>query len=78
VTADSLYEAAALGLAMLCTDRWTEAVAPGTALDVQIRQPAATHTVTIAQLRRWCDGIATSPAETLKKRRRKELISGGP
>lgn len=75
VVADSLYEAAALGLAVLRTDGWTEAIAPGTELEVQVRQPAAKHTITVAQLRRWCDGVAVSPDETLKKRRLKELLA---
>jgi hypothetical protein len=28
----------------------------------------------VAQLRRWCDGIAVSPDEALKKRKLKELL----
>jgi hypothetical protein len=30
----------------------------------------------LAQPRRWCDGIAVSPDETLKKRKLKELLTG--
>jgi hypothetical protein len=74
VTADSLYEAAALGLALLRKDGWTEAIAPGTELEVQVRQPAARHTVTLAQLRRWCDGVAVSPDETLTKEKMKQFL----
>jgi hypothetical protein len=51
VTAETLYERAALGLALLRKDGWTEAIAPGTELEVQVRQPAARHTVTLAHLR---------------------------
>ena len=74
VTAESLYEAAALGLSLLRQDDWVEAIAPGTELEVLVRQPTTKHTVTLAQLLRWCDGIAVSPNETLKKRKLKDLL----
>jgi hypothetical protein len=32
------------------------------------------HTVTMAQLRRWVEGMAVGPDETLKKRRLRELL----
>jgi hypothetical protein len=75
VTAESLYEAAVLGLSLLKQDRWVEQIAPGTLLEIQVRAPATIHCVTVAQLRRWVDGIAVSPDETLKKRKLKELLS---
>jgi hypothetical protein len=58
VTAESLYEAAAVGLSLLRRDDWGEATAPGTQLEVHIAQPALTYGLSVAQLRRWCDGIA--------------------
>ena len=74
VLGESLYEAAVLGLNTLKSDGWVEPVAPGTTLEVQVREPATTHHVTVAQLRRWCDGIAVSPDDALKKRKLKELL----
>lgn len=74
VTAESLYEAAALGVVMLKKDGWVDAVAPGTELEVVVREPATSHRITIQQIRRWCDGVAISPDETLKKRRLKGLL----
>jgi len=74
VMGESLYEAAAVGLNALKRDGWVEVIAPGTTLQVQVREPATTHEISVAQLRRWCDGIAVSPDETLKKRRLKELL----
>jgi hypothetical protein len=74
VAGESLYEAAAVGLNALKNDGWVEAVAPGTTLEVQVREPATTHSVSVAQLRRWCDGIAVSPDEALKKRKLKQLL----
>jgi hypothetical protein len=51
-------------------------VAPGTQLEVQVREPATTHSVSLAQLRRWVDGVAVSPDEILKKRRVKAMLAG--
>lgn len=75
VTAESLYEAAALGVAALRQSGWSEVVAPGTELDVEVREPATTHRISIQQIHRWCDGVAVSPDETLKKRRLKQLLA---
>jgi hypothetical protein len=74
VMGESVYEAAALGLHALKGDGWVDVAAPGTTLQVQVREPATMHDISVAQLRRWCDGIAVSPDETLKKRRLKELL----
>jgi hypothetical protein len=75
VTAESIYEAAALGVSALRTSGWTDAIAPGTELEIQVREPATSHRLTVGQIRRWCDGVAVSPDETLKKRRLKQLLA---
>ena len=75
VSAESIYEAAALGASALKSDGWADAIAPGTELDIQVREPATSHRLTVQQIRRWCDGVAVSPDETLKKRRLKQLLA---
>jgi hypothetical protein len=75
VTAESIYEAAALGVSALKGDGWADAIAPGTELEIQVREPATCHRITVHQIRRWCDGVAVSPDETLKKRRLKQLLA---
>jgi hypothetical protein len=75
VSADSLYEAAIVGFSLLKQDGWVDPVAPGIRLEIQVRHPATTHSVSLAQLRRWVEGIAVSPDETLRKRRLKTLLS---
>jgi hypothetical protein len=75
VTAESLYEAAILGLNLLRQAGWADPITPGTQLDVEVRHPATVHCVTVTQLRRWVDTIALSPDETLKKRKLRELLS---
>jgi hypothetical protein len=74
VSADSLYEAAIVGFSLLKKDGWVEPIAPGTRLEIQVKHPATTHSVSLAQLRRWVDGVAISPEETLRKRKLKELL----
>ena len=75
VSAESLFEAAILGLSVLKKDGWVDPIAPGTRLEIQVRHPATTHSVSLAQLRRWVEGIAVSPDETLRKRRLKTLLA---
>ena len=74
VTAESVCEAAALGISALKNSRWADGIAPGTELEIQLREPATFHRITVQQIHRWCDGIAVSPDETLKKRRLKQLL----
>jgi hypothetical protein len=74
VTAESVYEAAARGVSALRGSGWADAIAPGTELEIQVREPATSHRLTVRQIQRWCDGIAVSPDETLKKRRLKQLL----
>lgn len=75
VAAESVYEAAAMRISMLRQDGWTDALAPGSKLEVQVREPATVHTVTVNQILRWVDGVAVSPDEVLKRRRVKELLA---
>jgi hypothetical protein len=58
----------------LKTSAWAEVVALGTEIEVCVREPATCHRITVHQILRWCDGIAVSPDETLRKRRLKQLL----
>jgi hypothetical protein len=43
---------------------------------VALRTCTATcHRLTVQQIRRWCEGVAASPDETLRKRRLKQLLA---
>ena len=76
VTGETLFEAAAAGLTLLRRDEWSEPIGPGTPLEIQVREPVTTHLLTVSQIRRWCDGVAVSPDEVLRRRRVKTLIEG--
>jgi hypothetical protein len=43
VTAESIYGAAARGVSALKNDGWADAIALGTELEVQVREPATCH-----------------------------------
>jgi hypothetical protein len=67
VEAETLYEAAALGLARLKKDGWIEGLGPGTRLEIHVREPGSHHALSVQQVQRWIDSVNASPGETLKK-----------
>jgi hypothetical protein len=75
VLADSLFEAAALALAALKKDGWTDPIGPATRLEVEVRAPAVKHAVSVIQIERWLQGATTSPNERVRKDRLKMLLS---
>ena len=75
VSAESLYEAAIIGFNLLKQDGWVDPLAPGTRLEIQVKHPTTTHSVSLSQLHRWVDSIAVSPDETLRKRKLKKLLA---
>jgi hypothetical protein len=74
VEAETLYEAAGLGLARLKKDGWIEGLGPGSRLEIQVREPSTIHSLTVQQLHRWIDAVTTSPAEVLRRARVKQLL----
>src|SRR5678816_3414321 len=81
VEAETLYEAAALGLARLKKDGWIEGLGPGTRLEIQVRHPGSHHVLSVQQVQRWIDsecqsgrdaeeGEVATTAQVLSARRR--------
>jgi hypothetical protein len=75
VTAESLYEAAVLGLNLMKKHGWVDPIGPATELQVQVKEPPVTHSVSVSQLKRWVEGIAVSPDELLRKNKLKALLA---
>jgi hypothetical protein len=46
VIAESIYEAAALGVSALKNSGWVDAIASGTELEIEVREPATCHRLT--------------------------------
>jgi hypothetical protein len=74
VNADSLYEAAALGLSHLKKNAWVPKPGPATMLEVEVREPTVRHQVSVQQLTRWVDGASTSPNEQVTKQKLKAML----
>ena len=74
VTADSVFDAAARGLAALDESAWTTRPGPATRVEIEVRAPIVTHTVTVQQIARWAQGTASSPDERLRKDRVRQLL----
>jgi hypothetical protein len=75
VSADSLYEAAALALAQFRRCGFADAnPGPATALTVAVKAPATSHQVLVGKLHDWLNGGAKSPREMVLKNRLKELV----
>lgn len=74
VEAETLYEAAGMGLARLRKDGWIEGLGPGTRLEIAVREPSTLHSLTVQQLQRWVSGVTTSPAEVLRRAKVKQLL----
>src|SRR2546421_12870179 len=55
-------------------DPWIEHVGPATVLDIEVREPAAKHAITMMQVERWLEGASTSPNEGVKKAKLKDLL----
>ena len=74
VEAESLYEAAVQGIRRLNQDPWTERIGPGTKLDIEVREPAVKHALSVEQVERWLAGATKNPTEATKKAKLKLLL----
>jgi hypothetical protein len=60
VSAETVFEAAARALSALRRDAWIDGIGSATRLEIQVPQPAITHTVTVQQLERWANGLRST------------------
>jgi hypothetical protein len=74
VSASSLYEAAALGVAEFKRCSLMDAQpGPATRLSVTVKSPTTRHELTLARLQSWLTGGAKSPNEQVVKNRLREI-----
>ena len=74
VEAESLYEAAVQGIRRLNQDPWIERIGPGTRLEIEVREPALKHALSVEQVERWLAGATKNPTEATKKAKLKLLL----
>ena len=77
VEAESLYEAVVLGVRRLNQDSWIDRIGPATVLDVEVRTPGTTHSISLQQVERWLAGATTNPSEASKKAKQDVARPGG-
>ena len=79
VVAETLFEAAILGLGILRKDTWIDgAVGAATKIEVEVREPVTKHAVTLQQIERWLSGATISPNERVKKDRLRGMLRSSP
>ena len=76
VEAETLYEAAVLAVSRFRQDIWGDVVASGATLDIEVREPAVKHSLTLAQVERWLTSPST-PYEASKKAKLKLMLLKG-
>ena len=74
VEAETLYEAAALGIAAFKRHAFGGTIGPATRLEIQILEPSVTHTLSVQQVHRWLSGATASPNERVRKDRLKAML----
>jgi hypothetical protein len=75
VPAESLFEAAVEAMAGFKNSVLMDTpLPPGTRLTIRVKAPEEEHTVTVAKMMAWLDGVASSPSEKLKKNRLRERL----
>ena len=77
VEAESLCEAAVKAIARFREDPWMEQVGNATTLNIEIRESATTHAVTLKQVESWLASTSTSPHIASKKVRLKMMLMKG-
>jgi hypothetical protein len=75
VSASSLYEAAALGIAEFKRSGFAlAAIGRGTRLTISVEAPATTHQLSVAKLQAWLDTNGKTPGEQAKKVTQRQLL----
>jgi hypothetical protein len=72
VTADTLFEAAALAVYAFKKDGFTDFIA--NVFEVEIREPVVKHQVSVGQLRKWLDGTVSDPRERMRRDKLKAMV----
>ena len=72
VTAETLFEAAALAVYAFRKDGFTEFVS--NVFEVEVREPVVKHQVSVGQLKKWLNGEVADPRERARRNRLKEMV----
>jgi hypothetical protein len=75
VTAETLYEAVALGMAAIRTDEWVTGIAQGlNPVKVRVTNVAVEHEVRLMDFTQWLDRTGGSPREMSDRKRIRSIL----
>ena len=74
VTADSLYEAIALGLMAIRNNSWVEDIAENFEVRVTVRDTPVEHSVAFRKFTQWLEQRGRTPKEITTKNRIREML----
>jgi hypothetical protein len=75
VTAATLYEAVALGMAAIRTDEWVTGIAQGmNSVKVRVTNVAVEHEVLLKDFTNWFDRNGGSPREMMERNRIRSIL----
>lgn len=75
VTASTLYEAVALGMAAIRTEEWANGIATGlNSVKVRVTNVPIEHEVMLKDFTKWLDKTSGSPREVSDRRRIKTIL----
>ena len=75
VTASTLYEAVALGMAAVRTEEWVNGIAMGlNPVKVRVTNVAVEHEVQLKDFTKWLDRTSGSPREMSDRKRIKAIL----
>jgi hypothetical protein len=75
VTAGTLYEAVALGMAAIRTDEWVTGIAQGlNPVKVRVTNVAVEHEVRLMDFTQWLDRTGGSPREMSDRKRIRSIL----
>jgi hypothetical protein len=74
VEAESLFEAVVFAVSRFRKDPWAGQLGNGTVLDVDVREPSTTHSISLQQVERWLGGATGNPSDASKKAKLKMML----
>src|SRR6202049_4605895 len=75
VTAGTLYEAVALGMAAIRTDEWVTGIAQGlNSVKVRVTNVGVEHEVKLMDFTKWPDRTNGSPREMMERKRIRSIL----
>jgi hypothetical protein len=75
VTAETLYEAVALGMAAIRTDEWVTGIATGlNPVKIRVANPTVEHEVKLGDFTKWLERSSGAPRDIMHRKRIRSIL----